>query len=70
MANPKTNQDHAKEAAKALINLNTFAAVVTVLEGGHVYGNSNAAERIIKICQAEQQRFLDAYDQALARLTP
>lgn len=56
----------ARLAAEALCNLNTFAAVVTILEGGHLYGNSSAASRrIIRICQQEQQRYLRAYDQAM-----
>jgi hypothetical protein len=56
-------------AAHAHSNLNIFAAVVSILEGGHIYGpgagsaNMTAA-MIIELCKAEQARQLDAYDRA------
>lgn len=57
-----------KEAARAHTNLNTFASVVSLLEGGHVYGYQREADQIIRICNRAQQRFLDQYDRAAARI--
>lgn len=51
-------RQHVLEAAQAHTNLTTFEAVVSVLEGGCVYGDNAAARKIIKICKAEQQRQL------------
>jgi len=66
------NNDKSKElakaveaAARALSDLNTFAAVVTILEGGHVHSESHGgAERIIAICKSEQAKRLREYDRA------
>lgn len=58
--------DHVKEACIAHTNLNTFACVVAILESGCVYGHSPAAQRIIDICQAEQAKYLRAYDKHTA----
>ncbi len=60
------------EAAGAHTNLNIFAAVVTLLEGGHLYGANDALgdtaqNRIIRICQSEQARWLRKYDAATAK---
>ena len=53
--------------AKSLVDLNTFAAVVTILEGGHLHAVSfAAADRIIKICKREQAKRLRDYDRYLA----
>lgn len=59
---------HVKEAAEAHTNLNVFASVVSILEGGHLYGaaSDRAAQRIIEICKAEQSKCLARYDRALA----
>ncbi len=58
----------ARDAATALADLNTFATVVTILEGGHIYRpqSHGAARKIIKICQAEEQKLLGKYDRAVA----
>lgn len=63
--------DHAKAACNHHTTLNTFAAVVTLLEGGTVYdpAANAAAQRIIKLCQSEQYRQLKKYDAALAALS-
>lgn len=63
-----TSHDQAViDAAEALSDLNTFAIVVTILEGGHVHSPSYAgAERIIKICRAETGKRLREYDRAIA----
>lgn len=62
----KRLQELIKEAARAHTNLNTFASVVSLLEGGHVYGYQREANQIIRICNRAQQRFLDQYDKAAA----
>lgn len=62
----KTREQHIKDAAEAHTNLNTFAVVVSVLEGGNICGYSAAAERIIKICLREQQLYLEKYDRAVS----
>lgn len=56
----------AKDAAEAHTNLNLWGVIVAVLEGGTLYGGrGNAtAQRIIKLCHAEQQRELAIYDAA------
>jgi hypothetical protein len=68
-----TAKDAINEAAEAHTNLTMFAAVVALLESGCVCGHSNAADKIIGICQAEQQNLLHQYDRytaiALATLT-
>lgn len=62
--------DHIIEAAEAHTNLNVFASIVSVLEGGHLYGcySDRTAQRVIDICQAEQSRCLARYDKAVAAL--
>lgn len=59
----------ARLAAEHLATLNTFASLVAVLEGGTVYDPkaSATADRIIRLCHAEQQRQLKRYDAALAK---
>ncbi len=53
-----------KAAAKAHTDLNVFASVVSILEGGHVYTATGRAEAdaIIRRCKAVQQRLLREYD--------
>ena len=54
-------------AAKALSDLNTFAVIVSILEGGHImFSKSSADEQIIAICRDEQQKLLRHYDRLLA----
>ena len=56
----------AEKAAKAHTNLNMFACVAAMLESGCIYPVSHSAnataQKIIKLCQAEQQRQLRIYD--------
>ena len=61
--------DPVKDGARALSDLNTFAAVVTVLEGGHIMCSASqpAVKRIVTICKREQQKLLREYDAARAR---
>ena len=57
------------DAAHALADLNTFASIVTILEGGHIYMPSSyaAVEKIIKICRREQQKRLGEHDRAVEK---
>lgn len=59
-----------KRAAEAQCNLNTFYAVIGVLENGTIRGEHSqpAAQRIIKICKEQAQRELDRYDRQLAAI--
>ena len=62
--------DPVRDAARAHTNLNTFAYIVTLLEGGHLYGDAKAnkaANEIIAICKREQARWLRGYDKAKAK---
>lgn len=56
-----------KEASYAHSDLNLFASIETLLEGGHLYQSESqlTAEKIIKICKAEQQKCLRAHDAAI-----
>ena len=61
----------AKAAATASANLNTWAAVVAMLESGLLTGDSAdyypAASKVIKIAKTQMQAELTRYDNALAR---
>jgi hypothetical protein len=59
----------SKDAEKAYSDLNTFAMIVTILEGGHIYLDDSdvAARTIIKLCKKQQQLCLRSYDAALSR---
>ncbi len=61
-------KDHTEEAARAHSTLNTFAAIVALLESGLVYCPEayKAADRITKIAKDEQQRMLRRYDREIA----
>jgi hypothetical protein len=51
-------------------HLNIFATIVTILEGGVIYGSGSADKakiKIIAICKAEQQRQLTLMDKATGR---
>lgn len=54
------------KAASAHTDLNTFALIVTILEGGHVYLNESdkVAKQIIDICVKHTDRCLRIYDQS------
>ena len=55
-------------AAQALSDLNTFAVIVSIVEGGHLHAPSYAGgARIIKICRAEEAKRLREYDRAIAK---
>lgn len=56
------------DAANAHTNLNTWGAVIAILEGGMLYGNPGqhkTAARVIAIAKDEQAKFLRIYDAAL-----
>ncbi|HZH10604.1 MAG TPA: hypothetical protein VEZ24_09550 [Microvirga sp.] len=60
-------------AAEALTNLTVYGSIVSILEGGTLYGNGSDIEgprqQIIKICKREQQKWLRKYDAATALLS-
>ena len=59
-----------RAAMDAHSNLNIFAAIAAILEGGVIYGGDNAAaKKIIGICLKEQQRLLTLQDKAVAAIT-
>ena len=64
-----TKEAAAKEAATARANLNTWAAVVALMENGLLSGPSSyyakAQSQVIKIANAQIQAELARYDAAL-----
>ena len=62
-----TLAEHGRCAAEHHTNLTIFAAVVSLMEGGHLYGSSphKTAEKIISLCKKEQQRQLKLYGGAI-----
>lgn len=67
----KTANQHAKDAATAQANLNAWAGVVALLEGGTLSGvnTHRAQQKVIKIANAEMQKHLAEYDAAIAAVT-
>jgi hypothetical protein len=57
-------------ACEAHSDLNIFAAVIAILEGGTIYTSSgySAASKIVKLCKAETQKQLRQYDLAVAQV--
>lgn len=59
-----------QRAAEAHTNLTTFGSIISVLEGGSIYGGSprtdRAVSRIIRTCKDEQKRLINEYDDACA----
>jgi hypothetical protein len=55
-----------EEAARAFANLNTWAAIEVLLEGGLLYGTRphDAASKILRIVRKERQKELKIYDRA------
>lgn len=56
-------------AAHAHTNLNIFAAIASILEGGTIYGSRTAqstAQKIIRLCNEEGMRQLRTYDKTAA----
>lgn len=65
----KTRGDLAREAARAHTDLNIFAAVAAMLEGGTVSADAQPYDfRVITICQQAEQQCLRRYDRAIAAL--
>lgn len=65
----RTLRDILKEATQAHADLNTFAAIVALLESGlHSADTNRSADRIIAIAQAEQSKCLNRMDRAAAAL--
>lgn len=64
--------DRLRIAMESHTNLNTFEAVVAILEGGGIYRGANGsadktASKIIALCKAEEQRQLTHMDKATGR---
>lgn len=58
-----TRDQHIKQAADALSDLNTFAILVSILEGGHTHSFcQNTESQIIRLAQGAQGRLLEIYD--------
>lgn len=58
-----------KEANDAISDLNMFAAIVAILEGGSMSSGSHSDQfRIIKQAQNAQARCMHRYDKAMAAL--
>ena len=55
-------------AMSARSDLNVFAAIAAILEGGTISGSNTAAAKIIKICHVEQQRQLRLMDDAIEKI--
>lgn len=57
-----------KDTERHHSDLNIFAAIQAILEGGVLYTRpgQRMAERVIKLCKQEQQAQLRAYDKANA----
>lgn len=61
-------REHIREANAAHTDLNIFAAVVALLEGGLVSSGAQPDDfKIIKLAQQAQARCLRRYDDAMAR---
>lgn len=59
----------ARRAADAQSNINAYAAVIALLEGGLIYGGRDRpADRIINICKKAMQSELCHFDRAMAAL--
>jgi hypothetical protein len=63
-------RDAIRKVTTGHTDLNTFAIIRTILEGGHIYDSRSSAakSRIIAICNKECARLLDVHDQGLAEL--
>jgi len=61
-----------REITEHHANLNLWAAVVTLLESGGLYGGDETQNRlrnkVIDLCKAEQQRQLRLMDRAVLKL--
>lgn len=62
--------DWAAQAARHHSNLNAFASLVALIEGGVFYGSEThaATAKITAICHRETAKFLRLYDDAIARV--
>jgi hypothetical protein len=62
----KSAKQHMQDAAREHTHLNVFASIVSILEGGSIYGDNASARQILKICKVEEQRQLRIYDSETA----
>ncbi len=67
-----TKEQAAKDAAIARANLNTWGAVIALLESGLLSGTSDdyykATQQVIKIAKGQMKAELKRYEAALARV--
>jgi hypothetical protein len=67
-----TKEADAKAAATANANINTWGAVIALLESGLLSGPSKdyyrASSKVIQVAKAQMQADLKRYDAALARV--
>lgn len=69
MPKRKSQKQLVQDAVEAHSDLNVFAAVVSMLEGGTVSSSAQPDDfKIIAQCERAQQRCLVRYDAALAAL--
>lgn len=65
----KTQKQLVKDAAAAHSDLNIFAAIVEMLEGGTVSSDAEPYDaKVISLCQRAQQQCLRRYDRAMNAL--
>lgn len=69
MAKKLTRIQHIHAAARANSNLNAFAALIAILEGGCVSHSNRSRDRIIAIAKQETHRQLRIYDKHVAAAT-
>ena len=58
-----------KEATQAHTNLNVWGSIVTILEGGHIYGGRHeVAGQVIEMCKQQTEAELDIYENCLKQI--
>jgi hypothetical protein len=66
----KSKAEFLKDATEAHTDINMFAAVVAMLEGGTMSAGAQPDDfKIIALCKRAQQRCLHRFEQAHAALT-
>lgn len=67
--NAAKQKELIKAAVEAHADLNIFAAVVAILEGGTVSASAQPDDfKVIALCNSAQQKCLRRYDRAIAAL--
>ena len=66
-----TNRKNAEKAARAHSNLNTYYAVIALMEGGLLYdGRHRIADQIVSLCKRQAATELAIYDRAVGSIKP